>query len=93
MKKETNEHWPTIIIMNGKPYQLVELERIGINDPCCLCDLRFECDEPNDHYDLLTLCKSDDRDDGWYFEEDWTIFDKPLCDFINPELANDFLDI
>lgn len=89
---KTEEHWPTIIVTNGKPYQLVKLERKGVNDPCSICDLRQECDAPQEYFNLIHLCKSDNRDDGWYFEEDWTIFDKPLCDFINPELANDFLD-
>lgn len=89
---KTEELWPTIIVMNGKPYQLVKLERKGVNDPCAMCDLRQRCEPYSQYFNLITLCKSDDRDDGWYFEEDWTIFDKPLCDFINPELANDFLD-
>lgn len=89
---KTEDYWPTIIVTNGKPYQLVKLERKGVNDPCSVCDLRPECDAPQGYSKLINLCKSDDRDDGWYFEEDWTIFDKPLCDFINPELADDFID-
>lgn len=89
---KTEEHWPTVIVMNGKPYQLVKLERKGINDPCTVCDLRWECEAPEGNYNLVKLCKSDDRDDGWCFEEDWTLFNKPLCDFINPELADYFLD-
>lgn len=92
MSKMKNEHWPTVIVMNGRPYQLVKLERKGVNDPCTMCDLRWECDAPEDYFNLIKLCKSDDRGDEWYFTEDWTIFDKPLCDFINPELANDFLN-
>lgn len=89
---KTKEHWPTIIVTNGKPYQLVKLERKGVNDPCTMCDLRLICDAPDEFFDLINLCKSDARDDSWYFEEDWTIFDKPLSDFLSPELANDFLD-
>lgn len=92
MNKETNEHWPTVIIMDGKPYQLIKLERIGVNDPCTMCDLRWECDAPLDKFNLIKLCKSDDRDDGWFFAEDWNIFDKRIYDFLNPELANDFTD-
>lgn len=91
MSKMKNEHWPTVIVMNGRPYQLVKLERKGVNDPCTMCDLRWECDAPLDRFNLIKLCRSDDRDDEWYFTEDWTIFDKPLCDFINPELADDFI--
>ncbi len=92
MNKKTKEHWPAVIIMNGKPYKLVKLERKGVNDPCTMCDLRWECDAPLDKFNLIKLCKSDDRDDGWFFEEDWTIYGKWICDFLNPELAEDFID-
>lgn len=86
MKLKQNEHWPTVIIMNGKPYQLIKLERKGVNDPCTMCDLRWECDEPNDHFDLLSLCRSDDRDDGWYFTEDWSIYGDTIADFVDDRL-------
>lgn len=89
---KTKEHWPTMLIMNGRPYQLVKLERKGVNDPCTMCDLRWECEAPEGYYNLVKLCKSDNRDDGWYFAEDWEMYGKHLCDFISPELANDFLD-
>lgn len=89
---KTKEHWPTMLIMNGRPYQLKELNRQGINNPCELCDLRTECGYPDGLDHFMQLCTSDDRDNAWYFEEDWTIFDKPLYDFLSPELANDFLD-
>lgn len=88
MNKKTKGHWPTVIIMNGRPYQLVKLERKGVNNPCSVCDLRWECDVPNDHVDLLSLCISDDRDDGWYFEEDWSIYDKQICEFVDLELVD-----
>lgn len=89
---KTKEHWPTIIVMNGRPYRLKEMNRQGINNPCSLCDLRTLCNNENGQGFLYTLCTSDDRNEAWFFEEDWTIFGKPLCDFINPELASDFLD-
>lgn len=92
MSKMTNEHWPTVIVMNGRPYLLKELNRQGLNNPCELCDLRMFCNNKKGTATMYALCTSDDRNDAWYFEEDWTIFDKQLCDFINPELANDFLD-
>jgi hypothetical protein len=28
------------------------------------------------------LCTSDDRDDAWYFEEDWDVFDKPMSEYL-----------
>lgn len=92
MNKKTNEHWPTVIVINGRPYQLMKLERKGVNEPCSMCDLRLICDAPDEYFNLITLCKSDARDDGWYFEEDWSIYDKRICDFVNPELTDKLLD-
>ena len=92
MSKKTNEFWPTVIVMNGRPYRLKELNRQGLNNPCELCDLGWECEAPINHNNLIGLCRSDDRDDAWYFEEDWTIYGKRIGDFTNIELANDFLD-
>ena len=88
----TDEHWPTVIVIEGRPYQLVKLERKGVNDPCSMCDLRQRCEPSSKSFNLITLCKSDDRDDAWYFEEDWSIYDKRICDFLNPELTNEPLD-
>lgn len=92
MNKKTNEHWPTVIIMEGRPYQLMKLERKGVNDPCSMCDLRQQCEPSDQHFNLMMLCKSDDRDDGWYFEEDWSIFGWRISDFIDPELSDKLLD-
>ena len=92
MNKKKNEYWPTILIIEGRPYRLKELNRQGINNPCELCNLREASGELNGFCDLTRLCKSDDRDDAWFFEEDWTIFDKYIYDFLNVELAEDFLD-
>lgn len=89
---KTNGFWPTILIMEGRPYRLKELNREGINNPCELCDLRTVCGAPDGGYNLTRLCKSDDRDDAWFFEEDWTIYDKHIAYYLNVELAEDFLD-
>lgn len=75
MNKE-KEYWPTILIMTGRPYVLKKLERKGVNNPCKLCDLRYSCNDSQGLAKLYKLCTSDDRDDAWYFEEDWSIFDK-----------------
>ena len=82
MNKETNEHWPTVIIMEGRPYQLMKLERKGVNDPCSMCDLRQQCEPSDQYFNLMMLCKSDDRDDGWFFEEDWTIVRQQIIEFV-----------
>lgn len=78
--------------MNGKPYQLKKLNDKSINNPCELCDLRTECGYPDGLDHFMQLCTNDNRDDAWYFEEDWMIYGKELCDFISPEFANDFLN-
>lgn len=86
MKKKPIEYdeesyWPVLIIKEGKPYRLTKLVRKDINDPCKLCDLRDECFESNVAAKYVSLCLSDDRDDGWYFEEDWSIVGKLVADF------------
>lgn len=82
MNKKKNEYWPTILIMEGRPYRLVKLERKGVNDPCSMCDLRQRCEPSSQSFNLITLCKSDDRDNGWFFEEDWTIVSKQIIEFV-----------
>ena len=83
MNKKKNEYWPTILIMEGRPYRLKELNRQGINNPCELCDLRRVCGAPDGKYHLTQLCKSDDRDDTWFFEEDWTFRHKRFAYYLD----------
>lgn len=82
MEQKEREHWPTVIIKEGKPYVLKKVQRRGINNPCELCDLRIDCGYPVDMTDLISLCYSDDRDSSWYFEEDWDVFDKQMSDYL-----------
>ena len=93
MNKDTEAYWPTVIVMEGRPYQLKEMNRQGINNPCELCDLRIECGYPDGLDHFMQLCTSDYRNQAWYFEEDWTIYDKRICDFLNAELVGDNLDV
>lgn len=92
MKKKENEYWPTILIMEGRPYRLKELNRQGINNPCELCDLRQICNPLGGFNFLARLCKSDDRDDAWFFEEDWNLYPRYVSDFINVEFSPIELD-
>lgn len=80
---KTNEFWPTILIMEGRPYRLKELNRQGINNPCELCDLRTLCGAPDGGYHFTRLCQSDDRDDDWFFEEDWTFRHKRFAYYLD----------
>ena len=82
MKQKEREHWPTLIIKEGRPYVLKKLESRGINNPCELCDLRIDCGYPEDLNDFISLCYSDDRDSSWYFEETWDVFDKPMWEYL-----------
>lgn len=77
--------WPVLVIKEGIPYRLTKLERGYINDPCKLCDLRNECGYPVSVTNYVGLCRSDDRDDGWYFVEDWMIADKKIAEFVTDE--------
>lgn len=78
--------------MEGRPYRLKELNRQGINNPCSLCDLRTLCNNEKGQGFMYALCTSGDRNDAWYFEEDWTIYSKPIENFLNVESAEVFLD-
>lgn len=92
MSKKKNEYWPTILIIEGRPYRLKELNRQGINNPCIVCDLRKLCEPSRGQFNLMMLCMSDDRDDAWFFEEDWNIYDKRICDFTSVKLSDDLKD-
>lgn len=81
MKRE-KEYWPTILIMTGRPYVLKKLEGNGVNNPCKICDLKYSCNDSQGLGKLHKLCKSDDRDDAWFFEEDWSVFDKAMSDYL-----------
>lgn len=76
-------YWPTILINEGRPYVLKKLTRQGINNPCDVCDLRDLGRCGNDNCHFTTLCTADDRDESWYFEEDWGIANKSVFDYLN----------
>lgn len=82
MKLKQNENWPSVILHNGKPYVLKKLTRKGVYDPCSMCDLRQLCVEPRNRSTFYELCTSDGRDDGWYYEEDWSIVGMEIADFV-----------
>lgn len=83
MNKKKNGYWPAVIVMNGRPYKLKEMNRQGINNPCSLCDLRTLCNNENGQGFLYTLCTSDDRNEAWFFEEDWTFRYKRFADYLD----------
>lgn len=86
MKLKQNENWPSVILHNGRPYVLKKLTRKGVNDPCSMCDLRHFCMGKSLQLMFFELCTSDGRDDGWYYEEDWSIYDKTIADFVSDRL-------
>lgn len=82
MKKKNENPWPSLIIVDGRPYLLKKLTRQGVNDPCSLCDLRSMCCYNLREPTLSELCCSDDRGEDWYYEEDWTIVGNKVADFV-----------
>lgn len=77
--------WPTIVIVEGRPYVLTKQQTIHKNDPCALCDLKSRCYADGFPVRFFPLCMSDKRDDGWFFAEDWSIYDKPVMEYLNKE--------
>ena len=86
IKKQNENPWPSLIIVDGRPYLLKKLTRQGVDSPCCLCDLRSKCRSSWHEPNLSDLCCSDERGQDWYYEEDWTIVDKPISEFVEREL-------
>lgn len=86
MKLKQNENWPSVILHNGRPYLLKKLSRKGVNDPCSMCDLRQLCMGTRNPTMFYDLCTSDGRGDNYYYEEDWSIYDKMIADFIDDRL-------
>lgn len=92
MKQKKNKIWPCVILHNGRPYLLKKLDRKGVNDPCSMCDLRQLCMSPSNLPMLYDLCTSDGRGDNYYYEEDWTIVDKQLVEFLMDPMYVQMLD-
>lgn len=85
MEYDEDSYWPVLLIKEGRPYLLTKLVRKDVNDPCTMCDLRKECHDNDRNSNYVDLCLADDRDDAWYFVEDWTIVDKLVADFVTDE--------
>lgn len=82
MEEIEKTHWPTILIMEGIPYVLKHHGYVKGLDVCEYCDLKEFCQDYGDNHNFFELCYSDNRDDQWYFEEDWTIFSRNIFDFL-----------
>lgn len=79
---DEESYWPVLILKEGTPYRLTKVVRKDVNNPCELCDLRIECGYPDGLDHFMRLCTTDDRDEGWYFEEDWSIVGQLVADFV-----------
>ena len=73
----------TLLIIHGKPYSLVKEKEITTPYPCTLCDLSDICMTGNQGSHLIGLCTDTNKDDGWFFEENWDVYPKPVSDFID----------
>lgn len=75
--------WPTVILVEGKPYVLTKQQTVFKNDPCAVCDLKRMYNADGIPVRFYPLCTADKRDDGWYFAEDWSAYDKLVMEYLN----------
>lgn len=75
--------WPTVILVEGKPYVLTKQQTVSKNDVCALCDLKKMCNADGIPVRFYPLCMSDKRDGEWYFAEDWSAYDKKVMEYLN----------
>lgn len=85
MNEDEVKFWPTIVIVEGRPYVLTKLQTLYKNDPCAWCDLKTKCNAEGIPVRFFPLCMSDNRDDGWFFAEDWSVYDASVMEFLNPD--------
>lgn len=83
MNEDDAMFWPTIVIVEGRPYVLTKQQTVTKNDPCAVCDLKSKCNADGMPVRFFPLCTADKRDDGWFFTEDWSIYDTPVMEFLN----------
>ncbi len=83
MNEDDAMFWPTVIIVEGRPYVLTKQEIVTKNDPCAVCDLKSKCNADGIPVRFYPLCTADKRDDGWYFAEDWSVYDRRVMDYLN----------
>lgn len=70
-----------IIVFNGRPYRLVREIVISHPSPCFLCDLSDVCMGGSESPKLLDLCSPDNLGEGWFFLEDYTLYNRKISDF------------
>lgn len=90
MDKKIERHTQTVLVIEGKPYSLVREINPTDNHVCDKCDLKWLCDEPDEHYKFHALCVPDSLDPSWFFVEDWDIIKTPLvCYVTGCEMCSD----
>ena len=61
----------TLIVRNGVPYSLVQLDPSVGFSPCAVCDLREDCNADGIDMRFVHLCTPDGLGESFFFEEDW----------------------
>ena len=61
----------TLIVRNGVPYSLVQLDPSVGFSPCAVCDLRDDCNADGIDMRFVHLCTPDGLGESFFFEEDW----------------------
>lgn len=82
-----------IIVFNGRPYRLVREIVISRNFPCHLCDLSDVCEGGTGNSWLIELCSPKGLGNGWFFIEDYSLFNHMISDFAYAEDGTEEIEI
>ena len=82
-----------IIVFTGKPYRLVREMEISNPNPCNLCGLSDVCMKWGDAPKLVELCCPEKLGDGWFFIEDYSLYNRKISDFAYCEDGTEEIEI
>lgn len=82
-----------LIVFDGRPYRLVSEIVISHPSPCHLCDLSDVCMRGTDSTWLIELCSPKDLGNGWFFLEDYSLYNRKISDFAYNEDGTEEIEI
>lgn len=71
----------TLLVLDGVPYSLVQLDPTDGFSPCAVCDLREDCNADGIGMRFVHLCSPDDIGEAFFFQEDWDAAKKQVIDY------------
>ena len=73
----------TVLVWDGVPYSLVREEKVTVNCPCHICDLRNYCNGGSTRNKFIDLCMAVDKKERWFFKKDWYIVNNRIIDYLD----------